>query len=189
VWSRKSLRQRQLARAGGRGRRLTGGQRFLGWITSRSTTPCLMRRTGRSARSGARSGSQSWNRGVNRDPPGRKPALFGGSLEGGRSGLQTWAKGASSGHVWRGMAGVARVCKLARRVRSWTYSSANSRGLRSGAALGRASRTRSHGRFRGCRVEGDGRGNPSVRSTRSRTSSGCSKFRESVAGFGRRIAS
>jgi hypothetical protein len=64
-----------------------GGQRFLGWITSRSTTPCLMRRTGRSARSGARSGSQSWNRGVNRDPPGWKPALFGGSLEGGRSSL------------------------------------------------------------------------------------------------------
>jgi hypothetical protein len=66
-----------------------GGQRFLGWITSRSTTPCLIRRRGRSARSGAHSGNQSWHRGVNRDPPGSKPALFGGSLEGGRSGLHT----------------------------------------------------------------------------------------------------
>jgi hypothetical protein len=52
-----------------------GGQRFLGRITSRSTTPCLMRRRGRSTRRGARSRSRSWTRGVNRDPPGRRPTL------------------------------------------------------------------------------------------------------------------
>jgi hypothetical protein len=52
-----------------------GGQRFLEWITSRSTTPCLMRRAGRSTRSGACSRSQSWIRGVNRGPPGIRPAL------------------------------------------------------------------------------------------------------------------
>jgi len=51
----------------------SGGQRFLGWITSRSTTPCLMRRRGRSTCGGACSRSRSWNRGVNRDPPGTEP--------------------------------------------------------------------------------------------------------------------
>lgn len=45
-------------------------------------------------------------------------------------------------------------------------------GVHSGAALGKTSRTCP----REVLVEGDGRGNSSVRSTRSRTSSGCSNF-------------
>jgi hypothetical protein len=156
-----------------------GGQRFLGWITSRSTTPCLMRRRGRSTRRGARSRSRSWVRGVNRGPPGtrptpeprgwRVPSQEGGRVSGhGRAtSCEARRSAAATGQGW-----VARGCELARRVRSWMRTPKGR--ACSGAVPGDSSRTQIHeepkpGRWTGC-----SKGNPGVRPTRSRTSSGYS---------------
>lgn len=171
-----------------------GGQRFLEWIVSRSTTPCSMRHRGRSTRGGACSRSRSWVRGVNRGPPGRRPTLgreAGGlpSREGGRSRARSSASRKASWGPARGRPGSARLRPhatdpLAKRPGSQAWGGFGScprgrphgpksmRTLHRGDGRGRPSKG---GAVGGCAVKGTlFKSNPSVRSTRSRTSSGCS---------------